>query len=167
MAATPTIRRLAPGDAEGFRDAVAHVRAERRYFMPGPPLPFDKATAFVLDNVEKGHPAFVLDDGGHFVGWCDILPARDNEATRHIGVLGLGLLPDYRGQGFGERLVREALTAARAFGFTRIELRVFMTNTRALALYRKVGFVGEGVQRRGVKIDGVYIDVLLMAILYD
>ena len=36
---------------------------------------------------------------------------------RHCGVLGMGLLPAWRGRGLGERLMRQALEAARAFGF--------------------------------------------------
>jgi RimJ/RimL family protein N-acetyltransferase len=167
MAGDLTIRRLVLADAEGFRDAVAKVRAERRYILPGLPLPLEKARAFVLDTVKHGYPMFVLDHDGRLVGWCDILPARDNEATRHVGVLGMGLLGEYRGQGFGKRLINDALTAARAFGFSRVELSVFATNARAIALYRQVGFVEEGVRRGYARIDGVIIDSIMMAILDD
>ena len=77
----------------------------------------------------------------------------------------MGLLPEYRGKGFGERLLRDTLAAAGTFGFTRIELGVFATNSRAIALYRKAGFVQEGIKRKFLLIDGVYIDEILMAFL--
>jgi ribosomal protein S18 acetylase RimI-like enzyme len=74
----------------------------------------------------------------------------------------MGLLPDYRGRGIGERLIRASIDAARAAGFERIELSVYARNTRAAALYRKVGFVHEGTRVRGKKVDGEYDDVQLM-----
>lgn len=161
----PIIRPITAEDAEAFRDAVGKVRAERKYILPGPPSPIEKARAFVLDNIEHGYPQFVVDDGGQLGGWCDIVPARDNEATKHVGVLGMALLPQYRGKGLGERLLRETLTAAHAFGFSRVELGVFANNARAISLYRKIGFVQEGVRRKHLRIDGVYIDEILMALI--
>jgi len=77
----------------------------------------------------------------------------------------MGLLPDYRGRGLGERLIRATLDAARAAGFERIELSVYGRNERASVLYRKVGFVHEGTRVRGKKLDGRYDDVHLMGLM--
>jgi hypothetical protein len=63
------------------------------------------------------------------------------------------------------------LAATHAFvdsilrGAERIELEVFASNARALALYDKLGFVREGVRRRARKLGGEYDDVVLMAIV--
>ena len=81
----------------------------------------------------------------------------------HVGVLGISLHPGWRGHGLGERLMRETLDAADTFGFTRIELGVYATNPRAHALYRKLGFVEEGVRLRRILIDGVFHDEIMMA----
>ena len=81
----------------------------------------------------------------------------------HEGMLGMGLLPDYRGHGLGERLIRAALDAATRAGFERVSLSVYASNTRAMALYRKVGFVLEGTRVRGRKLDGAYDDIHMMA----
>jgi ribosomal protein S18 acetylase RimI-like enzyme len=77
----------------------------------------------------------------------------------------MGLLPEYRGRGVGERLLVASIEAARAADFERIELSVYARNTRAIALYRKVGFVHEGTRVRGKKIDGEYDDVHVMAMI--
>jgi len=47
---------------------------------------------------------------------------------------------------------------AKAAGFEKIQLEVFSTNQRAIALYRKYGFEIEGVPRRAFKILGEYVD---------
>jgi ribosomal protein S18 acetylase RimI-like enzyme len=39
-------------------------------------------------------------------------------------------------------------------------------NTGAIALYRKVGFEIEGVQRNAILLDGTYENLILMAVLF-
>jgi ribosomal protein S18 acetylase RimI-like enzyme len=98
------------------------------------------------------------------VGWCDIV-RNPHEGFRHVGRLGMGLLPDYRGRGLGRQLVARAVGAARQAGIERVELEVFASNERAIALYRAFGFVTEGVKRRARKLDGQYEDNVFMALL--
>ena len=83
----------------------------------------------------------------------------------HVGVLGMALLPEFRGQGLGERLMREALDAARVFGLHRVELTVREDNKNAIALYRKIGFEVEGLMREAIKVDGVCQNMALMGLL--
>jgi RimJ/RimL family protein N-acetyltransferase len=98
------------------------------------------------------------------VGWCDIVRVP-MEGFSHTGRLGMGLLAAYRGQGIGRRLATAAIEAARAAGMERIELEVLASNTTAIQLYEKLGFVHEGVKRRARHLDGVWDDNVLMALL--
>lgn len=59
------------------------------------------------------------------------------------------------------------LAAAKEKGLTRVELTVRETNTNAIALYKKVGFEIEGILRNAIYVDGVYINHVAMAILFD
>lgn len=79
----------------------------------------------------------------------------------------MGIIFGYRGQGLGRRLIEDALDKARKEGFTRVELSVHAGNAPAIALYKKVGFVPEGVHRRSVLIDGHFIDTISMALMLD
>jgi diamine N-acetyltransferase len=73
-----------------------------------------------------------------------------------------------RGQGVGEQASRMALSHAfDDLNLERIYLNVLAGNEPATQLYRKLGFVEEGRQRRSVFKGGVYHDVVLMAILRD
>lgn len=72
-----------------------------------------------------------------------------------------------RGKGIGMRLIRQALEAARSFGFSRVELTVRENNQVAITLYEKVGFKMEGLMRRAALIDGAYENVALMALLFE
>ena len=42
---------------------------------------------------------------------------------------------------------------------------MFASNERAIALYRALGFVIEGIKRRARKLDGQYEDNVFMALL--
>ncbi|MBI3524783.1 MAG: GNAT family N-acetyltransferase [Betaproteobacteria bacterium] len=48
-------------------------------------------------------------------------------------------------------------------GVTRIELAVYASNTAAIALYHRLGFVEEGLKRKARYLDGKYDDVVIMA----
>jgi len=99
-------------------------------------------------------------------GWCDVTP-QDRPATRHRGLLGMGLLREWRGRGVGRRLIERAIEASRTLPLARVELTVRAENESAIALYRRVGFEEEGRRRRALLVDAVYYDDILMALLLD
>src|SRR4029078_7768222 len=136
------IRPIVLGDIEQFHCLTDSVMRERRYMAFVEGFPIDEAAAVVARHMRLGNPQLVAADAGHLVGWCDI--RRETiPVYAHAGHLGMGLLPEYRGRGLGEGLIRASIDAARVAGFERIELSVYARNVRAVALYRKVGFLHE------------------------
>jgi ribosomal protein S18 acetylase RimI-like enzyme len=85
---------------------------------------------------------------------------------KHGGVLGMGIVDGFRSQGIGSALLRATLARARERGFTRVELTVRADNRRAIGLYRKFGFVREGVKRSAFRVAGRYYDLYSMAVLF-
>jgi RimJ/RimL family protein N-acetyltransferase len=158
---TIEVRQIREEDIGSFHAALDAVAREHAYLALLQAPPIERASAFVRRNIENGYPRLVAIAAGE-VGWCNILPAT-REVMAHVGDLFMGLLLPWRGQGLGERLLRESLAAADAFGYLRIELGVFATNARAAALYRKAGFVKEGIKRKAILIDGVFHDKVIMA----
>ncbi|HEY8173106.1 MAG TPA: GNAT family protein [Dehalococcoidia bacterium] len=74
----------------------------------------------------------------------------------------------YWSKGYGG----DALTTLMRFGFDemnlhRIELCVYEQNARAIACYRRCGFVDEARQRDEIYQDGEYQDLLRMSVLRD
>src|ERR1700750_3072298 len=100
----------------GFHRTLDVVARERRYlaFLEAPPL--EATRAFILATIRHGYPQFVAVCGGEGVGGCDGT-AKPRPIHAHVGVLGMGLLPGYRGQGIGTRLIGKAVEAGRAVGW--------------------------------------------------
>ena len=156
---------IAPAFIDSFHRTLDLVARERRYlaFLEAPPL--ESTQAFVMESIRNGYPQFVVLAAGEVVGWCDVLP-KSRPVHAHVGVLGMGLLPPFRGRGLGRQLIDRTLEAARAFGLTRVELTVRQDNDNAIRLYRKVGFITEGVQRNAIRVDGEYVNVVLRGLLF-
>jgi putative acetyltransferase len=90
-----------------------------------------------------------------------------NLRRRHAAGIGIGIADAFAGQGIGSALLRELLNLADNWlGVLRLELTVFTDNAAAQALYRKSGFVTEGILRGFAMRDGVLADVYAMARLH-
>ena len=74
----------------------------------------------------------------------------------------------YQNKGFGT----EAMELLLEYGFAtvnlnRIELNVYDYNSRAIKLYKKLGFTEEGRRRQFVWIKGSYHDAIMMGMLAE
>lgn len=149
---------------EGFRAAVDSVARERKYLALVESPPEADTRKYVRDNIARGAPHFVAVADGKVVGWCDVA-IRPRPTQRHSGVLGMGVIRDYRGKGIGRALIQAALAAARTGGIRRIDLTVRVDNEPARRLYESAGFATEGLCKRHMCVDGEFIDSWLMAFL--
>ena len=154
---------IAEQHIEGFHQCLDSVARERRYlgFLEAPPL--ESTRQLVQSNIASGVPQFVALDGERVVGWCDISPSR-RQGFAHCGELGMGVRKGFRRLGIGTRLIERTIADAKEKGLERIELEVYASNRAAIVLYEKMGFVVEGVKRRARKLDGVYDDLVGMAL---
>ncbi len=81
----------------------------------------------------------------------------------HIANASFAVASSVRGKGYGEELVRHCLKMARQLGFRLMQFNaVVKSNTPALALYKKLGFVRLGIVPGGfLRKDGRYEDIVL------
>ncbi len=62
-------------------------------------------------------------------------------------VVRIGVFPQYRGRGVGERLLRAGIERCSELGAAEINLEVRRSNAPARALYEKLGFVTVGQRK--------------------
>ncbi|HEX6957125.1 MAG TPA: GNAT family protein [Ferrovibrio sp.] len=161
------IRPIREADAESYRACLDRVARERLYLAFTEAPSAAEAKFFIKAMVQRGLPFVVaVDPSDTVIGWCDIHVPPDNPLRpgfQHAGQLGMGLDESWRGKGLGTRMLQVCFDWAQRIGLERIELQVYASNSGAIALYRKFGFVTEGVRVRARKLDQHYDDIVIMA----
>lgn len=97
-----------------------------------------------LADIAPGTYNLVACFGERVVGQIT-LHVNPSMRRRHTATFGMGVHPDFQGQGVGSRLLAAVLDLCDNWlGISRVELTVFVDNPAAIALYKKFDFVLEG-----------------------
>ena len=157
-----TIRQLYPADGALYRD----IRLEALRLAPeafGSTFAAENSEALVWFESRLGRSAvFGACAGGDLLGIAGFV-VRPGEKQAHKGVLvGMYVRPSARNLGLGRRLVETVIDHAK--GHVEIlQLSVVVGNKPARRLYKRLGFVEYGIEKRALKADGRYWDEVLMA----
>ncbi|WP_407521369.1 GNAT family N-acetyltransferase [Methylobacterium oryzisoli] len=104
----------------------------------------------------------VAEADGRVIGAAALRPFYGRRA--HAAEFWIGVHEECAGRGIGSRLLAAIIdTADNWLNVTRIEMTVFVDNTRAIALYEKFGFAIEGTLRAASFRNGAFADVHCMA----
>ncbi len=87
-----------------------------------------------------------------------------NRIEKHIGIFGISLAHDFRGEGIGSRLMKLAIEEAKnnLLGLEIITLGCFANNDLAIKMYQKFGFLEYGNLPKGIKLENGYTDHIYM-----
>lgn len=159
---TIIITRVQEKYIESYWKTFEVVASERKYLGVVNGFPLDETKKFIQDSIINDQPHFfVINENDEVVGWCDIMPI-DSGTSPLTGYLGMGLLKAYRGKGIGQQLLDTTIQAAIEKGFKKVVLEVRASNTRAIHLYEKSGFLEEKRVKNGLCIGEINEDVIQM-----
>ena len=79
---------------------------------------------------------------GNIIGYVGMWLILDEAHVTNVGVL-----PEYRGEGTGESLMRSLMSIAKDLGANKMTLEVRKSNYVAQNLYSKLGFEPVGIRR--------------------
>lgn len=166
------IRTAGPADAAALMRLKRQLDEETSFMLlePGERDPSVPKLAAHLEDVAGSGNSLVLlaetggETDGEPAGYLELAggEARRNRSTTHVVI---GVLARASGRGVGSGLLGEAVRWSAEQGLHRVELTVMAHNTRAVALYQRMGFVIEGRARECLRVDGRFVDELTMAIL--
>ena len=159
-----TVRDVEPDDAEGLVRVLNPIIESRRYTALDTPVSVDTERDYVIDFPERGiWKVAVREPDRTIVGFQVMEPyAGYTHAFDHVATLGTYVDLELRRQGIARRLFAETFAAAREKGYEKIFTFVRADNPAALATYLSQGFAVIGTARKHAKIDGRYIDEVLI-----
>ena len=112
---------------------------------------------------EKGSIMISAFDGNCVVGNASLCSELDRKKTLHRATFGIAILKEHWGQGLGKEILTELISFAKQAGYEQLELEVASSNSSAISLYKKLGFVVYGERPHSLKLkNGQYYDELLM-----
>lgn len=83
-------------------------------------------------------------------------------ALEHVGIIGTFVGLSFQKQGIGKALFQTSFVAARAKGYEKLFAFVRADNTAGLAAYLGQGFDQIGIAKKHAKIDGTYVDEIVI-----
>lgn len=104
----------------------------------------------------------IAEFNNEIVGNIDLTGNR-RKIMEHTAVIGMGMLKEWRNTGLGTALLKLAIEWAKENSILELLwLQVYTDNELGLGLYRKIGFVENGIMKNFFKQDGKYFDNLTM-----
>ena len=100
--------------------------------------------------------------GGRVVGWGSLNSFNPRPAYDHVADFSVYVGREWRGRGVGHRLLEALIARGRELGYHKLVLAAFPFNVAGVALYRRLGFVEVGVYREQGRLDGQWVDVVVM-----
>lgn len=97
-----------------------------------------------INSMSDRHNIYVVaeDEKQEIIGYCGIWGVLDEGQITNVAVR-----PDTQGQGIGYDMLSELLRIGRNEGLQQYTLEVRVSNSRAISLYKRLGFEEEGIRK--------------------
>jgi L-amino acid N-acyltransferase YncA len=158
------VRAVEPGDAEEIVAILNPIIAAGTHTVFDRAFSVQAEREYIERFPERGvFLAAVEPEGRRIVGFQSMEPFADyTGAFAHVGVLGTYVAESYRRRGVARTLFRETFAVARERGYEKIFTFVRADNPAALQTYLSQGFSVIGTAKQHAKLNGRYIDEVLI-----
>lgn len=155
------IRPARPGDAapicdiynQAIEDRVATLETTRR-------TPEERREWLAARGPR--HPVVVAELDGEVAGWGSLNAFNPRAVYDAVADFSVYVGRRHRGQGLGRALLEHLIDRARALEYHKLVLAALPFNEAGMALYRTAGFATVGVYREQGRLDGRWVDVIVM-----
>lgn len=96
---------------------------------------------------------------GEFAGYA-LITGNISSRTKHVASLRIGVVEAFQNIGIGTSLLNQAETWCREHQVVRLEAQIVSTNTKAISLFEKHGYVCEGTRKGSFKCGDEVLDEL-------
>jgi len=138
------LRPAVPADVSAVLAVINSVCGEGRWMRTAHYVPTPEWEHAFVNTTCPRHLLAIAEVDGIVAGWIRMFPPI--ECQRDEIELGIGLLPPFRDEGMGTRMVMAALHWAADAGYRWTILTTRPDNLRAIHVFAKCGFVASGWQ---------------------
>jgi L-amino acid N-acyltransferase YncA len=157
------IRDVRNEDAEAIAAILNPIIAARCYTALDTEVTVAQEQEFIRNFPERGIFLAAVDTSNRIVGFQDVSPFADfTHAFDHVGVIGTFVDLERRRQGIATQLFAATFEAARRKGYEKFFTYVRADNEAGLKAYLRQGFRIVGRAERQARIDGRYIDEVII-----
>jgi RimJ/RimL family protein N-acetyltransferase len=158
------IREVRIEDAEEIVAILNPIIAARCYTALDSELTVDAERDFIRAFPSRGVFLVAVDStSNRIVGFQDVSPFADfTRAFDHVGIIGTYVDLALRRQGIATQLFASTCEAARRNGYEKFFTYVRADNEAGLDAYLRLGFHIVGRAVRQAKIDGRYVDEVII-----
>ncbi|MDY6779307.1 MAG: GNAT family N-acetyltransferase [Halobacteria archaeon] len=158
------IRPATDDDVDELVEAIRSVADERRYIVAESVAEqVDHEEVLFRHNEIKSRMFLVAEVEDDIVGWAHI-SAPEFEKLRHTAELTFGVVDEHRGHGIGSKLLDRALRWGNVNGYEKLYNSVPATNEEAIEYLKERGCEVEAVREDHYRIDGDYVDEVMLAV---
>ena len=155
------IRTASAGDAAAIAEIYNQGIEDRVATYETKPRSAEDQQAW-LDAIAGRYPAIVALIDGKIIAWAGAGPYRHRECYRGIGEFSMYVHRDCRRRGVGDLLLASLISEAERMGLWKLLSRIFPFNEASRALCRKHGFREVGVYEKHARLDGRWLDVVIV-----
>lgn len=159
-----SIRDVTPDDAEAIVAILNPIIEARVYTVFDRPFSLDEERDYIARLPPRGiWKVAVRESDRRLVGFQVMEPYGPyTRAFDHVGTLGTYVALDLRRHGIASRLFAATFEAAVRKGYEKAFTLVRADNRAALETYLRHGFEIVGTARRHTRIDGRFVDEILI-----
>lgn len=107
-------------------------------------------------------PLWMVMNDNETVGWVSFQSFYGRPAYQATAEISIYLDEKYRGKGFGEEILRQAVNSCERLGIKTLLGYIFAHNLPSISLFKKLGFEEWGNFPRIAILDGIERDVIIV-----
>jgi phosphinothricin acetyltransferase len=143
---------------QGIEDRIATLETELR-------TPEERRQ--LLADRGPRHPVIIAETAGVVVGWGSLNLFNPRGVYDFVADFSIYVERGWRGKGIGSRILTRLIEQARELGYHKLVLSAFPWNKGGMALYRKFGYRTVGFYHEQRKLDGRWVDTIIMEKLLE
>ncbi len=108
------------------------------------------------------HPIIVVDDDSTVAAFASTSSYRNRECYAGIAEASVYVAKAWRGRGAGRMALAALIESAAQAGYWKLVSRIFPENHASRRLIQSLGFREVGTYEKHGKLDGVWLDVIIV-----